>query len=96
MEYSWDINELLMDLFGLAMSQPSFFKERSSSSSSSSSSSYLVTFMLDSQRFPDPQVLLLKKKPLRVKKQGLLDNSKVSTYHLKFIYTDLQFTRFEA
>ena len=57
MEYSWDINELLMDLFGLAMSQPSFFKERSSSSSSS----YLVTFMLDSQRFPDPQVLLLKK-----------------------------------
>ena len=90
MEYSWDMNELLMDLFGLAMSQPSFFKERSSSSS------YLVTFMLDSQRFPDPQVLLLKKKPLRVKKQGLLDNSKVSTYHLKFIYTDLQFTRFEA
>ena len=63
MEYSWDINELLMDLFGLAMSQPSFFKERSSSSSS-----YLVTFMLDSQRFPDPQVLLLKKKTFESKK----------------------------
>jgi len=28
MEYSWDMNELLMDLFGLAMSQPSFFLKK--------------------------------------------------------------------